>query len=152
VSEIFIGAGFYLLEAGFFVLRIVVGVAEAVILAASVLGCSRVRRSLCFALLCDSLSFACPKESKQTKRHPGTAPAAPVHSDTQRRRVAYRTRIALAILKHAVRTGAVRRTPVATTCLRRRATGPEYKRQADTESQLAVRTEIQQHATPFPSD
>ena len=31
---------------------------------------SRVRRPFCFALLCDSLSFACPKESKQRKRTP----------------------------------------------------------------------------------
>ena len=61
---------------------------------------SRVHRPFCFALLCDSLSFACPKESKQRKRHPGCAPA--LRAGALRcsvRRDAARTRIALAILK-----------------------------------------------------
>jgi hypothetical protein len=36
-----------------------------------------------FALMRDSPSFACPKQGKRTKRHPGMAPAAPVHCDAR---------------------------------------------------------------------
>ena len=90
---------------------------------------SRVFRFFCFALLCESLSFACPKESNQRKKTPdlraGAKRAGALRCSI--RRDAARTRVALAILKHAGRTGACAGHPPA---LRFSSlqTGPEYRR------------------------
>ena len=96
-------------------------------------------------LLCDSLSFACPNESEQSKRHPGTAPAG---ADA---------------LRHAAATGCVQNSDrfgdPQTCCTHRRnapdtrrhyvstspCNGAEYRRRANDESHLACRAQIHPH-------
>ena len=63
-----------------------------------------------------------------------------------RRRDAARTRAALAALKQAGRTGAMRRTPFAAARLRRRTTGPNTDNSA--RYQVVTTTELESEQTP----
>ena len=88
---------------------------------------SRVCRSFCFALLCESLSFAWPKESNQRKKTPdlraGAKRAGALRCSV--RRDTARTRIALAILKQLAAPAQCAGHPSALR-FSSRQTGPEY--------------------------
>ena len=90
---------------------------------------SRVCRSFCFALLCESLSFAWPKESNQRKKTPdlraGAKRAGALRCSV--RRDTARTRIALAILKQLAAPAQCAGHPSALR-FSSRHTGPEYRR------------------------
>jgi len=78
-----------------------------------------------FALLRESLLLLVQKK-KPRKRHPSSAPASPVHSGAHVEAMRSGTRAALAALRHADRTGAVRRTRLDAARLRRLTMGSEY--------------------------
>ena len=68
------------------------------------------------------------QKKKPRKRHPSSAPASPVHSDAHVEAMRSGTRAALAALRHADRTGAVRRTRLDAARLRRLTMGPNTAR------------------------
>ena len=78
-----------------------------------------------FALLRECL-FLYAQEKAPKEAHPSSAPASPVHADAHVEAMRSGTRAALAALRHADRTGAVRRTRLAAARLRRLTMGSEY--------------------------